>query len=520
MKFKRLPLLLSIASILVLTSFVAFYPTGAPPAKTGSPGDGSNCTECHGGTATSVTGWITSNIPAGGYTPGQTYQITATNQLTGTGKFGFEVSPQNAAGTLLGTLVAGTNSQLVGSNKYVTHTNANTTVSAWTFNWTAPAAGTGTVTFYGAFAKGKPGPVRLSTLVVNELTVSPPPAAGPISGPASVCKNNSYTYTVGTIAGATTYVWSVPAGASIVSGQGTTSISVSFGAGSNSGNVSVYGSNSAGNGAPSNLAVTVNAAPAQPSAISGSAASCEGSSESYSVVNTSGVVYTWSVPAGSTITSGQGTNTITVTVGANSGNIEVSPSNSCGSGASQALVLSVSGMPGQASAPMGPDVVDLANEFSSGYSTAGASNASMYQWEVSPSDAGSITGTGTSCILTWNGAFLGTVEIRVKAFNECGEGTWSVVKQTNVINTTGIPESTSANAVIYPNPSMGQFTLAPGMDTEQVTVNILDASGKVVYRSQVEGRNSTQMDVSLKSGIYVLVITDGNKASKHKLFIQ
>jgi len=520
MKFKRLPLLLSIASLLVLTSFVAFYPTGAPPAKTGSPGDGSNCTECHGGTATSVTGWITSNIPSGGYTPGQTYQITATNQLTGSGKFGFEVSPQNAAGTLLGTLAAGTNSQLVGSNKYVTHTNANTTVSSWTFNWTAPAAGTGTVTFYGAFAKGKPGPVRLSTLVVNELTVSPPPAAGPISGPASVCKNNNYTYTVGTIAGATTYVWSVPTGANIISGQGTTSISVNFGASSTSGNVSVYGSNSAGNGAPSNLAVTVNAAPAQPSAISGPAASCEGSSETYSVVNTSGVIYTWSVPAGSTITSGQGTSSITVTIGPNSGEIAVSPSNSCGSGTSQATTISVSGIPGQASAPMGPDVVDLANEISTNYSTAGASNGTTYQWEVSPSEAGSVTGTTTTCLVTWNGAFLGTVEIRVRASNDCGEGTWSVVKQTTVINTTALPESTTAGASIYPNPSQGQFTLNPGMDAEQVSVNILDASGKLVHRSQVAGRNATQMDVNLKAGIYVVVLSDGNKSVKHKLFIQ
>jgi hypothetical protein len=63
--------------ILFFGSFVAFYPTGAPPSKTGSPGDGSNCTECHGGTPSTVAGWITSNIPVNGYTPGQTYQITA-----------------------------------------------------------------------------------------------------------------------------------------------------------------------------------------------------------------------------------------------------------------------------------------------------------------------------------------------------------------------------------------------------------------------------------------------------------
>lgn len=95
MKSKNLLLLIFITSAFVLTSFVALYPTGAPPEKTGSPGDGSDCTQCHGGTAGNATGWITSNIPTDGYTPGQVYQITATNQISGTGKYGFEVSPQN-----------------------------------------------------------------------------------------------------------------------------------------------------------------------------------------------------------------------------------------------------------------------------------------------------------------------------------------------------------------------------------------------------------------------------------------
>lgn len=138
-------------------------PTGAPAGKTGSPGDGSNCTSCHGGTASTVTGWITSNIPAEGYTPGQTYTITATP--VGAGTKGFEISPQNSSGNLLGTLIAGPNTQLVGSGKYITHTNK--TQSSWTFSWIAPLAGTGSVTFYGAFAIAYSN-IRLCQLVVNE----------------------------------------------------------------------------------------------------------------------------------------------------------------------------------------------------------------------------------------------------------------------------------------------------------------------------------------------------------------
>lgn len=265
MRVKHLPWIVALAAVILSSGYTVMYPTGAPAGKTGSPGDGANCTECHGGTATTTAGQITSNIPPSGYVPGTTYQITATNPLTNTGKMGFEISPQNTAGAQKGTLVAGSGSQLVGGGtKYITHTNANTTTNTWTFGWIAPAAGSGAVTFYGAFARDKPGPVTLSTLTVQEA-VSAPGAAGPISGPSSVCKNNSETYSVGAIAGATSYVWSAPAGATITSGQGTTTVNVSFGISANSGNMSVYGTNAGGNGAPSSLQVTVKTVPSMPS---------------------------------------------------------------------------------------------------------------------------------------------------------------------------------------------------------------------------------------------------------------
>ncbi len=268
MKIKYIPIIFSVSAIMLLSSSAMFYPGGSPAAKTGSPGDGANCSQCHGGTATTTAGQITSNIPVSGYIAGQTYQITATNPLTGSGKYGFEVSPQNLTGTQLGTLVAGTGNKLVGGTKYVTQSNSNSSTNTWTFSWIAPVSGTGAVTFYGAFAKNYSGPTTLSTLTVQEAA-SVPAGAGPINGPVSVCKNNTETYSVSAIAGATGYVWTVPAGATIESGQGTTSVNVSFGVSALSGDLSVYGSNNAGNGAPSNLMITVNSVPEIPASPDG-----------------------------------------------------------------------------------------------------------------------------------------------------------------------------------------------------------------------------------------------------------
>lgn len=163
---------IALAGILILTaSFAAFYPGGAPAGYSGSPADGKNCASCHGTAATTAAGWITSNIPAEGYTPGQSYQVTATNNMGGSGNYGFEISPQNSAGTLLGTLTAGTNSKLVGSGKYITQSSASS-VKTWTFTWVAPAAGSGAVTFYGAFARNYKGETTLSTLVVAENKIT------------------------------------------------------------------------------------------------------------------------------------------------------------------------------------------------------------------------------------------------------------------------------------------------------------------------------------------------------------
>jgi hypothetical protein len=142
---------------ILLTSEIE-YGTGSPGGKSGSPGDGgSTCTECHGGTASPQNGWITTSIPDDGYTPGETYTITATGTHNGVVKFGFEATAENTAGTKIGTLTItnSTETKLVNSNKAVTHKSAGTTptgnTKSWSFNWTAPAAGTGNVGFYAAF---------------------------------------------------------------------------------------------------------------------------------------------------------------------------------------------------------------------------------------------------------------------------------------------------------------------------------------------------------------------------------
>ncbi|NVN95488.1 MAG: hypothetical protein HXX18_09425, partial [Bacteroidetes bacterium] len=71
---------------------------------------------------------------------------------------------------------------------------------------------------------------------------------------------NNVTYTVPIIANATTYIWTLPTGATGASL--TNSITVNFSTTAVSGSITVKGNNSCGDGISSSLAITVNSLPA------------------------------------------------------------------------------------------------------------------------------------------------------------------------------------------------------------------------------------------------------------------
>ncbi|MCX6243477.1 MAG: T9SS type A sorting domain-containing protein [Bacteroidetes bacterium] len=145
--------------------------SGAPAGNTNSPGDGQNCTHCMNGSATAVAGWITSDVPSTGYKNDSTYIITVTAAVAGTK--GFEVSPQDLLGNLVGTLTAETDNHLVGSGKYVTHNSGKTANPAvWSFTWKAPSTGNDDITFYGAIeVTVPPRSTKTTTLVIHKSTV-------------------------------------------------------------------------------------------------------------------------------------------------------------------------------------------------------------------------------------------------------------------------------------------------------------------------------------------------------------
>jgi hypothetical protein len=92
------------------------------------------------------------------------------------------------------------------------------------------------------------------TRTLDIEVVSAPNTPTAISGPGIPTFNTVATYSISAVLGATSYVWAVPSGWTINSGQGTTTINVTVG--SNSDTISVTASNVCGVSAQSTKAVT------------------------------------------------------------------------------------------------------------------------------------------------------------------------------------------------------------------------------------------------------------------------
>jgi len=203
MKYKLLLALavLCIGAIILDSSQKAYSnAAGAPAGCSGSPADGNTCAAsgCHTGSNVSkINGWITSNIPAGGYTPGTTYLITAKAIYIGRGKFGFEVSPQDLSGNIIGTLQSINAAAKLRGPGYISHTtsgNTGTDSLIWTFNWKAPAAGTGGFTFYGAFnCANNDGNTGGDLIYTSTLKVTEAPSPGVDAGILHITSPSLYS---------------------------------------------------------------------------------------------------------------------------------------------------------------------------------------------------------------------------------------------------------------------------------------------------------------------------------------
>jgi hypothetical protein len=142
---KRVFLLLS--SISLTAAFLSSFTSSAPrTGDTGSPGDQSNCTRCHRGTAMQDSTLITTDIPKEGYEPGKKYNITFSISDSRSSKFGFQMTSEDSQNNNKGSFESTSNTTAQNGGTHISHvtrSTGGTGTKSWTVPWTAPSKGTG-----------------------------------------------------------------------------------------------------------------------------------------------------------------------------------------------------------------------------------------------------------------------------------------------------------------------------------------------------------------------------------------
>ena len=367
-------------------------------------------------------------------------------------------------------------------------------------NWNGSGAQTLSVIYSNPSGCSPANPTVLN-VTVNAL----PSAAGSITGTSTVCAGTTgVNYSVGPITNALSYAWSLPAGATIVSGNYTNSITVDFSANATSGPITVSGNNLCGDGPASPpFQVMVNGIPAAAGTITGTVNVCQGTNGvAYNVAaiaNATG--YTWTLPSGATIASGSNTNSITVNFSSSaaSGNITVLGTNSCGSGTvSPAYAVTVNPVPSK------PLVNASGNTLSS-------SAASGNQWY-------------------WNGTAVSGATSQVYQVPVGNPGNyWTIVTLNGCSSDSsnhvyvagvGVQDNEELTFVVYPVPNDGRFTITmSALAGGKIDIQVINDLGVTIFSEKdIPARSNFTKSLDLRplpAGVYtVLVSNNAGKASR------
>ncbi len=250
------------------------------------------------------------------------------------------------------------------------------------------------------------GPAQLLSVSVSSV----PDMPSGIAGATSVCQNVSEMYSIPSVLGATSYLWTLPSGWSGASN--TNDINITFGNSAANGTLQVIASNACGNSAPQSLSVSVGSITSATGLISGAAEVCASAINSYTVENFAGAIsYTWSLPIG--WTGNSTANTISVANNGADGSISVVANTNCGSSQPSFLSINAMNIPESPLQILGSSL-PCANSQQL-YEATQVADATSYLWTLPSGWAGAPSGN----LISVNTNAIGG-QIQVAAQNICG----------------------------------------------------------------------------------------------------
>jgi hypothetical protein len=439
--------------------------------------------------------------------------------------------------------------------------------------WTLPAymriiSGQGTTSITVKFDSGfTSSPLKVKA--VNQCSssndrsltigVSNPAAPGSIIGSTNACIyiNDAFTqYKIRKVPGASGYMWTVPAGAEIVSHPGGTGVNdtiiiVNFSTDFVFGTSIQVRSIGCGISAPRSLVIR-GSVPTTPGVISGPTNACElevspnrpdGIIATYSIRKVSSAsFYTWEVPAGAEIISHPGGTEENDTIilvkfedEFNTGQVKVRSHNSCGNSSFRTLSI----ITRQASTPgvITATQIGVCPNRMFTYSIASMpAYATSIQWTV-PEQATILSQSGLSITVAYpsttisgtlsvkgiNNCSIGTARTLTVRLNPCpvsfaGEGTGMQIKGGTVAQQDQPQPSDEISAAVYPNPTTSTFRIRLNSASRAiVSLKLYDMQGRILMQKNIKANELDQFGQELKAGAYILEILQNEQKMNRKL---
>ncbi len=332
-----------------------------------------------------------------------------------------------------------------------------------------------------------------------------------VIGGTQVCvPQTGVSYSCAAITGADDYLWTVPAGVSITSGQGTNAIVVSFAGNYTTGSICVSARLNCGFATvpKCKTVISIGNSTLPITNLTGPTYLCPGNSYNYSVTNISGATFNWTVPANVNII-GQGTNAITVTpqAGFSSGSICVNATSGCATSLTKCTGVATS-TPGRPSGIAG--ILNGVCATSQSYTAASVSGATGYNWTVTGGTI--LTGQGTQTIsVQWNSTGTSGI-LEVAAVNGCGTG---------LVRSVGITLKPETAAAIS-----GPAALCAGSVNNMFSIPVANGASTYIWQitpagsNIVSGQGSTSISATWGSSSGTVLCTPSNACgtSKTKTF--
>jgi PKD repeat protein len=178
--------------------------------------------------------------------------------------------------------------------------------------------------------------------------------------------------------------------------------------------------------------------------------------------------------------------------------------------------------PQQPADPDGPSLVYTKQTSTTDYSTSGGTYSTTYTWELTPSEAGTVSGISETGTVTWNPLYVGIANLKVQGVNSCGGGTFSNNFPVDVEMNVGIPENLKEKEFsVSPNPA-SKFLNISGPENTLTEITILNSIGSALLHQECQFTDGNlRLDIqSLTPGVYFIRFSNLTNSQLTRLIVK